>query len=69
MTERRPYPSDLTEAVSLDWERIGIKVRRSQGDIGSWLPPNRARKTSVSGFSYSPPSPADDPALSWQRTM
>ena len=36
---------DMMEAVALDWEKIGIKVRRVPEAFANFLPKNRARKT------------------------
>jgi peptide/nickel transport system substrate-binding protein len=59
---------DVMEAVALDWEKIGIKVRRAQEDFGNFLPKVRARKTAQTAWVYAGP-PFDEPSLGWQRTI
>jgi peptide/nickel transport system substrate-binding protein len=60
--------NDMMEAVALDWEKIGIKVKRVPEDFASFLPKNRARKTGKRHWVYGAP-PFDEPGLAWQRTV
>jgi peptide/nickel transport system substrate-binding protein len=59
---------DVMEAVALDWEKIGIKVKRQPEDFGAFLPKVRARKSGPSSWIYSGP-PFDEPSLVWQRAL
>ncbi|PYM15790.1 MAG: hypothetical protein DMD81_14065 [Candidatus Rokuibacteriota bacterium] len=59
---------DMMEAVALDWEKIGIKVRRVPEAFSNFLPKNRARKTGKTHWVYGSP-PFDEPSLAWQRTV
>jgi len=59
---------DMVEAVALDWEKIGIKVRRVPEAFSNFLPKNRARKTNKTHWVYGSP-PFDEPVLAWQRAM
>jgi len=59
---------DVMEAVALDWEKIGIKVKRFPEAFGNFLPKVRARKTSRTHWVYGSP-PFDEPSLGWQRTI
>ncbi len=59
---------DVMEAVALDWEKIGIKVRRFPEAFGNFLPKVRARKTNRTHWVYGSP-PFDEPGLGWQRTI
>ena len=59
---------DMVEAVSLDWEKIGIKVRRVPEAFSNFLPKNRARKTNKTHWVYGSP-PFDEPVLAWQRCI
>jgi ABC-type transport system substrate-binding protein len=59
---------DVMEAVALDWEKIGIKVRRVPEAFSTALPKIRARKTGRTHWVYGSP-PFDEPALGWQRTI
>jgi ABC-type transport system substrate-binding protein len=58
----------MAEAVALDWEKIGIKVRRVPEAFSNFLPKNRARKTGKTHWVYGSP-PFDEPSLAWQRTV
>jgi len=60
---------DVMEAVALDWEKLGLKVKRYQEDWTTFLPKVRARKTGVIAFPYGAPGPLDEASLSWQRTL
>ena len=59
---------DMVEAVSLDWEKIGIKVRRVPEAFSNFLPKNRARKTNKTHWVYGSP-PFDEPVLACQRCI
>jgi peptide/nickel transport system substrate-binding protein len=59
---------DMVEAVALDWEKIGIKVRRVPEAFSNFLPKNRARKTNKTHWVYGSP-PFDEPVLGWQRAI
>ncbi len=59
---------DVMEAVALDWEKIGIKVRRAPEAFSNFLPKNRARKTNKTHWVYGSP-PFDEPVLAWQRAV
>ncbi len=60
--------ADVMEAVALDWEKVGIKVKRVPEDFGNFLPKTRARKTNKTFMVYGSP-PFDEPSLVWQRAM
>jgi peptide/nickel transport system substrate-binding protein len=60
--------NDVMEAVALDWEKIGIKVKRVPEAFSNFLPKNRARKTGKTHWVYAAP-PFDEPGLGWQRTI
>ena len=59
---------DVMEAVALDWERIGIKVKRVPEAFSTALPKIRARKTGRTHWVYGAP-PFDEPSLGWQRCV
>jgi peptide/nickel transport system substrate-binding protein len=59
---------DVMEAVALDWEKIGVKVRRVPEAISNFLPKVRARKTNKTHWVYGSP-PFDEPSLVWQRAI
>lgn len=59
---------DVMEAVALDWEKVGIKVRRVPEAFSTFLPKFRARKTNRTHWVYASP-PFDEPALAWQRCI
>jgi ABC-type transport system substrate-binding protein len=56
------------EAVALDWEKLGIKVKRAPEDFGNFLPKVRARKTGPTSWVYASP-PFEEPVLAWQRAI
>jgi peptide/nickel transport system substrate-binding protein len=60
--------NDVMEAVALDWEKLGIKVRRVPEMFANFLPKVRARKTNRTHWVYASP-PFDEPSLGWQRTI
>lgn len=60
--------ADVMEAVALDWEKLGIKVKRVPESFGNFLPKVRARKTGHTHWVYAAP-PFDEPSLGWQRTV
>jgi peptide/nickel transport system substrate-binding protein len=57
---------DVMEAVALDWEKVGIRVKRVPEAISSFLTKTRARKTGKTFSVYGSP-PWDDPVIGWQR--
>src|SRR5262245_36045045 len=59
---------DVMEAVALDWERVGIKVRRVPEAFSNFLPKIRQRKTNKTHWVYGSP-PFDEPVLAWQRAI
>jgi peptide/nickel transport system substrate-binding protein len=59
---------DVMEAVALDWEKLGIKVKRVPEDFGNFLPKVRARKTGPTSWVYASP-PFEEPVLAWQRAI
>ena len=59
---------DVMEAVALDWEKVGIKVKRVPEAITSYLPKTRARKTGKTFMVYGSP-PWDEPVIGWQRAF
>ncbi len=59
---------DVMEAVALDWEKLGLKVKRVPESFGNFLPKVRARKTGRTFWVYAAP-PFDEPGLGWQRTI
>jgi len=52
--------------VALDWEKVGIKVKRVPENFANFLPKNRTRKTNKTHWVYGAP-PFDEPGLAWQR--
>jgi hypothetical protein len=58
---------DVMEAVSLDWEKIGIKSKRIPEAISTFGPKSRNRKTNKTHWVYGSP-PFDEPVLAWQRS-
>jgi len=59
---------DVMEAVSLDWEKIGIKSKRIPEAISTFGPKSRNRKTNKTHWVYGSP-PFDEPVLAWQRII
>jgi peptide/nickel transport system substrate-binding protein len=59
---------DVMEAVALDWEKVGIKVKRVPEAISSFISKNRTRKTGKTHWTYGSP-PFDEPSLAWQRAV
>lgn len=57
---------DVMEAVALDWEKVGIKVKRAPEAISNFIPKNRSRKTGKTHWVYGSP-PFDEPVLVWER--
>jgi ABC-type transport system substrate-binding protein len=62
-----PDAPDVMEAVALDWEKVGIKVKRTTEEWGTFLGKTRARKTGGTAFVNSGAGPLDAPSLVWQR--
>jgi len=58
--------NDIMEAVALDWEKIGIRVRRVPEMFASFVSKIRTRKTNKTHWVYGAP-PYDEPGLAWQR--
>jgi peptide/nickel transport system substrate-binding protein len=57
---------DVMEAVALDWEKIGIKVKRVPEATSSFGPKGRLRKTNKTFSVYGSP-PFDEPVAAWER--
>jgi len=59
---------DIMEAVSLDWERVGIKSKRVPEMTSTFGPKSRMRKTNRTHWVYGSP-PFDEPVLAWSRVL
>ena len=59
---------DVMEAVALDWEKIGIKVKRVPEAASSFGPKGRLRKTNKTFSVYGSP-PYDEPVAGWERVI
>jgi peptide/nickel transport system substrate-binding protein len=59
---------DVMEAVALDWEKIGLKVKRVPEATSSFGPKGRMRKTGKTFSVYGAP-PFDEPVAGWERVM
>lgn len=59
---------DVMEAVALDWEKLGLKIKRAPDAPGNFGPKVRARKTGPVSWVYGSP-PFDEPGLAWQRCI
>jgi ABC-type transport system substrate-binding protein len=59
---------DVMEAVALDWEKIGIKVKRAPEASSSFGPKGRLRKTNKTFSVYGSP-PYDEPVAGWERVI
>jgi peptide/nickel transport system substrate-binding protein len=59
---------DVMEAVALDWEKIGIKVKRVPESTSSFGPKGRMRKTGKTFSVYGAP-PFDEPVAGWERVL
>jgi len=59
---------DVMEAVALDWEKLGIKVKRVPEATSSFGPKGRLRKTGKTFSVYGSP-PFDEPAAAWERVI
>jgi peptide/nickel transport system substrate-binding protein len=57
---------DVMEAVALDWEKIGLKVKRVPEATSSFGPKGRLRKTNKTFSVYGSP-PYDEPVAGWER--
>jgi peptide/nickel transport system substrate-binding protein len=57
---------DVMEAVALDWEKLGIKVKRVPESTSSFGPKGRMRKTGKTFSVYGAP-PYDEPVAGWER--
>jgi peptide/nickel transport system substrate-binding protein len=60
--------AEVMEAVALDWEKVGIKVKRVPEDWGNFIAKVKARKTGPAVWVYASP-PHEEPSIAWQRTM
>jgi ABC-type transport system substrate-binding protein len=59
---------DVMEAVALDWEKLGIKVKRVPEAASSFGPKSRLRKTGKTFSVYGGP-PFDEPIAGWERVI
>jgi peptide/nickel transport system substrate-binding protein len=59
---------DVMEAVALDWEKIGLKVKRVPESTSSFGPKGRMRKTGKTFSVYGAP-PFDEPVAGWERVL
>ena len=59
---------DVMEAVALDWEKLGIKVKRVPEATSSFGPKGRLRKTGKTFSVYGSP-PFDEPVAAWERVI
>jgi peptide/nickel transport system substrate-binding protein len=59
---------DVMEAVALDWEKLGIKVKRVPEAASSFGPKGRLRKTGKTFSVYGSP-PYDEPVAGWERVI
>ena len=59
---------DVMEAVALDWEKVGIKVKRVPEAASSYGPKIRLRKTDRRFSVYGSP-PYDEPVAGWERVI
>ena len=59
---------DVMEAVALDWEKLGIKVKRVPEAASSYGPKVRLRKTDRRFSVYGSP-PYDEPVAGWERVI
>jgi peptide/nickel transport system substrate-binding protein len=59
---------DVMEAVALDWEKLGIKVKRVPEATSSFGPKGRLRKTNKTFSVYGSP-PFDEPVAAWERVL
>ena len=59
---------DVMEAVALDWEKLGIKVKRVPESTSSFGPKGRMRKTGKTFSVYGAP-PFDEPVAGWERVI
>ena len=57
---------DVMEAVALDWEKIGLRVKRVPEATSSFGPKGRLRKTNKTFSVYGSP-PFDEPIAAWER--
>jgi peptide/nickel transport system substrate-binding protein len=59
---------DVMEAVALDWEKVGLKVKRVPEAASSYGPKIRLRKTDKRFSVYGSP-PYDEPLAGWERVI
>src|SRR5213594_1193967 len=63
-----PYDPDVMEAVALDWEKVGLKVKRVPEATSSFGPKMRLRKSNKTFSVYGSP-PYDEPVAGWERVI
>lgn len=54
--------------MALDWEKIGVKVKRIPEAISTFGPKSRMRKANKTHWVYGSP-PFDEPVLAWNRII
>jgi peptide/nickel transport system substrate-binding protein len=59
---------DVMEAIALDWEKLGIKVKRIPEATSSFGPKMRLRKSNKTFSVYGGP-PFDEPLAGWERVL
>jgi peptide/nickel transport system substrate-binding protein len=59
---------DVMEAIALDWEKLGLKVRRVPEATSSFGPKMRLRKSHKTFSVYGGP-PFDEPVAAWERVL
>jgi len=59
---------DVMEAVALDWEKVGLKVKRVPEATSSFGPKMRLRKSNKTFSVYGSP-PYDEPVAGWERVI
>src|SRR2546426_726234 len=59
---------DVMEAVALDWEKVGLKVKRVPEATSSFGPKMRLRKSNKPFSVYGSP-PYDEPVAGWERVI
>lgn len=67
LTSLMPDAPDVAETVALDWERIGLKVKRHEEPWSSLNPKVRQRKTGVLALVY-PGRFSDEPVITLERS-
>jgi ABC-type transport system substrate-binding protein len=59
---------DVMEAIALDWEKLGIRVKRFPEATSSFGPKMRLRKSNKTFSVYGGP-PFDEPLAAWERVL